>query len=101
MLLVNAAVTVLPQAATGVLGWRGKNLVRGLVTILNQLDPKITEFCAQQIALGVVRHLLIARDEGKVETVIQREELTRILLAFGGRPQARVANRSTSTRARR
>jgi len=77
MLLVNAAVTVLPQAVTGVLGWRGKNLVRGLVTILNQLDPKITVFCTQQIALGVVRHPLIARDEGKVETVIQREEPTR------------------------
>ncbi len=80
MLLVSAAVTMLTQAVTGALGWRGKNLVRGLVTILNQVDPKITAFCAQQIALGVVRHPLIARAEGKVGTVIQREELTRILL---------------------
>jgi len=80
MLLLSAAVTMLTQAVTGALGWRGKNLVRGLITILNQVDPKITAFCARQIALGVVRHPLIARAEGKLGTVIQREELTRILL---------------------
>lgn len=80
MLLLSAAVTMLTQTVTGALGWRGKNLVRGLITILNQVDPKITAFCARQIALGVVRHPLIARAEGKAGTVIQREELTRILL---------------------
>jgi hypothetical protein len=65
--------------------------VRGLVTILNQVDPKITAFCAQQIVLGVVRHPLIARAEGKPGTVIQREELTRILLelAAGHKPGGR------------
>ena len=61
MLLLSAAVTMLTQAVTGALGWRGRNLVRGLVTILNQVDPKIASFCAQQIALGVVQHPLIAR----------------------------------------
>jgi len=80
MLLVSAAVTVLTQAVSGALGWRGRNLVRGLVTILHQVDPKITAFCARQIVLAVVRHPLIARAEGKPGTVIQREELTRILL---------------------
>jgi len=80
MLLVSAAVTVLTQAVTGALGWRGRNLVRGLVTILHQVDPKITAFCARQIVLAVVRHPLIARAEGRAGTVIQREELTRILL---------------------
>jgi hypothetical protein len=91
MLLLSAAVTMLTQAVTGVLGWRGKNLVRGLITILNQVDPKITAFCARQIALGVVRHPLIARAEGKAGTVIQREELTRILLdlAAGHEPGGR------------
>jgi len=83
MLLLSAAVTMLTQAVTGALGWRGRNLVRGLVTILNQVDPKITAFCARQIVLGVVRHPLIARAEGKPGTVIQREELTRILLELG------------------
>lgn len=88
MLLVSAAVTVLTQTVTGALGWRGRNLVRGLVTILHQVDPKITAFCARQIVLAVVRHPLIARAEGKAGTVIQREELTRILLelAAGNEP---------------
>ena len=80
MLLVSAAVTVLTQVITGALGWRGRHLVRGVVTILNQIDPKITPFCLQQIATAALRHPLIARAEGRLGTVIQREELTRVLL---------------------
>ncbi len=80
MLLVSAAVTLLTQAVAGALGWRSGNLLRGVITILNQVDPKITPFCAEQIANAVLRHPLIARAEGKPGAVIQREELTRILL---------------------
>ena len=80
MLLVSAAVTVLTQVITGAFGWRGRHLVRGVVTILNQIDPKITPFCLRQIAVAALRHPLIARAEGRLGTVIQREELTRILL---------------------
>ncbi|HXA04590.1 MAG TPA: hypothetical protein VNY30_07120 [Bryobacteraceae bacterium] len=80
MLLVSAAVTVLTQVITGAFGWRGRHLVRGVVTILNQIDPKITPFCLRQIAVAALRHPLIARAEGRLGTVIQREELTRVLL---------------------
>jgi hypothetical protein len=80
MLLVSAAVTVFTQLFTGALGWRGRHLVRGVVTILNQIDPKITPFCLTQIATAALRHPLIARAEGRLGTVIQREELTRVLL---------------------
>ncbi len=80
MLLVSAAVTVLTQLITGALGWRGRHLVRGVVTILNQIDPKIAPFCLRQIAMAALRHPLIARAEGRLGTVIQREELTRVLL---------------------
>jgi len=65
---------------TGAFGWRGRHLVRGVVTILNQIDPKITPFCLRQIAVAALRHPLIARAEGRLGTVIQREELTRVLL---------------------
>jgi hypothetical protein len=63
-------------------------LLRGIVTILNQIDPKATPFAVEQIAGAVLRHPLIARAEGKLGTVIQREELTRILLelAAGNEP---------------
>jgi hypothetical protein len=80
MLLVSVAVTLLTQAVTGALGWRSRNLLGGLITILNQLDPKATPFCTEQIAGAVLRHPLVARAEGKPGTVIQREELIRILL---------------------
>jgi len=91
MLPVSMAVTMLTQAVTGALGWRGRNLIRGIATILNQLDPKMTSFCLRQIATAALRHPLIARSAGKIGTVIQREELTRILLelAAGQEPSGK------------
>jgi hypothetical protein len=91
MLLVSVGVTLLTQAVTGALNWRSRNLLRGVITILNQIDPKATPFCIEQIAGAVLRHPLVARAEGKLGTVIQRDELTRILLelASGGEPGAR------------
>jgi hypothetical protein len=80
MLLSSMAVTALTQTVTGALGWRGRHLLRGITTILNQIDPKMMPFCAQQIARAVLRHPLVAQGGGRLATVIQREELTRILL---------------------
>jgi len=80
MLLVSVGVTLLTQFITGALNWRSRNLLRGVITILNQIDPKAAPFAIKQIAGAVLRHPLIARAEGKPGSVIQREELTRILL---------------------
>ena len=80
MLLVSVGVTLLTQFITGVFNSRSRNLLRGIITILNQIDPKATPFAVEQIAGAVLRHPLVARAEGKLGTVIQREELTRILL---------------------
>jgi hypothetical protein len=80
MLLISVAVTVLTQTISGVFGWRGRHLVRGIVTIVHQIDPKMMPFCAQQIALAVLRHPVVTTAQGKLGTVIQREELTRVLL---------------------
>jgi len=79
MLLISLAVTVLTQAVTGALGWRGRHLLRGIADILNQIDPKITPFCVGLIAKAVLRHPLVAHGSG-LATVIQREELTHVLL---------------------
>lgn len=88
MALVSVGVTLLTQVVTGALNWRSRNLLRGVMTILNQIDPKATPFAVEQIAGAVLRHPLVARAEGKLGTVIQREELTRILLelAAGNEP---------------
>jgi len=80
MLLLSVAVAVLTQFLTGSLEWRASHLVKGIITILNQIDPKMSPFCARQIAKAVLRHPLVARDGRKLGTVIQREELTQILL---------------------
>jgi hypothetical protein len=88
ILLVSLGVTLLTQVVTGALNWRSRNLLRGVMTILNQIDPKATPFAVEQIAGAVLRHPLVARAQGKLGTVIQREELTRILLelAAGNEP---------------
>jgi hypothetical protein len=88
MALVSVGVTLLTQVLTGAFNWRSRNLLRGVMTILNQIDPKATPFAVEQIASAVLRHPLVARAEGKLGTVIQREELTRILLelAAGNEP---------------
>src|SRR4029077_20875921 len=83
MLLVSLGVTLLTQVVTGALNWRSRNLLRGVMTILNQIDPKATPFCIEQIAGAVLRHPLVAPAEGKPGTVIQREEMIRILLDRG------------------
>src|SRR6185503_13112597 len=80
MLLLSVAVTVLTQFLTGSLEWRARHLLKGITTILNQVDPKMPPFCARQIAKAVLRHPLVARAERKLGTVIQREELTHVLL---------------------
>jgi len=79
LLLVSLAVTALVQTVTTMLTWRSRNLVHGVVAILNQLDPQMPPYCARQIATAVLRPL-IARAEGGRATVLQREELTCILL---------------------
>ncbi len=67
MLLLSVAVTILTQAITGALNWRSAHLLRGLMTILHQLDPKLTDYFARQMAGAVLRHPLVARAEGKPE----------------------------------
>ncbi len=80
LLLVSLAVTALVQTVTTLLAWRSRNLLHGVIAILNQIDPKMPRFCARQIAGAVLRQPLIARAQGGRATVLQREELTCILL---------------------
>jgi hypothetical protein len=80
MLLASMAVTALTQAITSACQWRGKHLYDGLVSLLGQIDPKLTRFSAEQIAAAVLTHPLIAQSGGKPGAVIQREEFIRILL---------------------
>ncbi|MGH9429910.1 MAG: hypothetical protein ACRD3T_00040 [Terriglobia bacterium] len=89
MLIVSMAVTVLTHFWTSVVNSRGRNLKRGLVGLLQQIDPTLPQTMAAEIVAGVLKHPLIAQAGGRLGTVIHREELTQLLLelASGDGPQ--------------
>ncbi len=79
ILVFSMAVTVVTQAMSSFFGRRGKHLRAGLSDLLLQLgiDDRKT---ADEIATGVLSHPLIAGTSTRLGTVIQREELTKLLL---------------------
>ena len=87
MLVLSMGVTMLTQFVTTVLNSRGRHLKRGIVDLLNQLDPALkrkagttAESIAGQIADAVLTHPLISASGRRLGTVVHREELTRLLL---------------------
>ena len=89
MLVLSMGVTMLTQFVTTVLNSRGRHLKRGLVDLLNQMDPALAQKvgAAQQsfagrIADAVLTHPLISSTGRSLGSVVHREELTRLLLYF-------------------
>jgi hypothetical protein len=87
MLVLSMGVTMLTQFVTTVLNSRGRHLKRGVVDLLNQIDPALkqkagtaAESAAGLIASAVLTHPLISASGRRLGTVVHREELTRLLL---------------------
>jgi len=87
MLVLSMGVTMLTQFVTTVLNSRGRHLKRGVVDLLNQIDPALkqksgtsAESLAGRIADAVLTHPLISASGRRLGTVVHREELTRLLL---------------------
>ncbi len=87
MLALSMGVTMLTQFATAVINSRGRYLKRGIVDLLNQIDPALKkqaqgaeESLAERIADAVLTHPLISATGRRLGTVVHREELTRLLL---------------------
>jgi hypothetical protein len=81
ILLFSMAVTVITRVITSLFQRQGRHLRDGLAVLLRQLavsDEKV----AQTIAIKILEHPLIASAEGKLGTVIHREEFTKLLLDF-------------------
>jgi hypothetical protein len=89
MLLFSMAVTVITHFVTSVIGSRGRNLLNGLSTLLQQLDPTLEEKVADTIATTVLKQPMLVGRLGALGTVIHREELTIVLmeLAAGETPK--------------
>ncbi len=83
MLALSMAVTVLTQFVTAVLNSRGRHLKAGVISLLNEIDPRLTGQFADAIATSILKHPLIHGARGRLGSVIQREELTKLLLDLG------------------
>ena len=93
MLVVSLAVTMVTQMAVGLLNTRGKALKDGVAQLLFLMDNGIDHLAADRIADHILRDPLIAPiglfGRGRrLAAVVQREELTKLLLAFAQHPDA-------------
>src|SRR6476646_6803858 len=87
MLALSMGVTMLTQFATAMLNSRGRHLKRGIMDLLNQIDPALArkavaaeESLASTIADAVLTHPLISATGRRLGTVVHREELIRLLM---------------------
>jgi hypothetical protein len=98
MLLLSMIVTVITQFVTGFVNSRGKHLREGIADILEQIDPVISRKIAAELAEAVLRHPLVCDRNGKLGSVIHREELTKLLLEFasgkGSQPLSQEAGKA-------
>jgi hypothetical protein len=79
VLIFSMAVTVITQAVTSLLNKRGKHLLGGLASLLQQLGIPSRDV-AEKIANAVLTHPMVAGANGELGTVIQRAEFTKLLL---------------------
>jgi hypothetical protein len=93
LLALSMAVTVVTQTLTTIVNSRGRHLRRGLVDLLQQLDPQLTEAFSKQVAGKVLTHPLVSGSSTvgwlqrlvggpRLGNVVHREEFTKILMGL-------------------
>jgi hypothetical protein len=107
LLALSMAVTLITQSITSILNSRGRHLKRGLVDLLQQLDPALTETLSRTVATSILTHPLVSGSNTPVAAgtpaddlksmasrlrrriggprlgnVVHREEFTKLLLAL-------------------
>lgn len=78
LVIFSMAVTVITQAFTGILNRKGKHLRDGISSLLRQLGISNADV-AKSIAEKVLTHPMVSCN-GRLGTVIHREEFTKLLL---------------------
>src|SRR5688572_1145326 len=85
------AVTVITQTITTIINTRGRHLRRGLVDLLQQLDPALSAELSKSVATTILRHPLVSGSTPSVTgmlggprlgSVVHREEFTKLLMAL-------------------
>ena len=90
LLALSMAVTVITQTITTIVNSRGRHLRRGLVDLLQQLDPALTASLSRTVATSILSHPLVSGSSlsmiglggQRLGNVVHREEFTRLLLAL-------------------
>ena len=94
LLALSMAVTVVTQTLTTIVNSRGRHLRRGLVDLLQQLDPQITETVSKTVATKILTHPLVSGSNTPIEAVqrlvggprlgnvVHREEFTKLLMGL-------------------
>jgi hypothetical protein len=102
LLALSMAVTMITQAVTTVLNSRGRHLRRGLVDLLQQLDPALTEALSRSVATGILTHPLVSGSKTPVAAGSPIEAVTsmieRIRLSIGGPRLGNVVHREEFTK---
>jgi len=115
LLALSMAVMVITQCVTTIVNSRGRHLRRGLVDLLNQIDPALTPALSEVIATAILTHPLVSGSNTPIASsdeigvvgnavmwlrraiggprlgnVVHREEFTRLLIgaATGQGPAA-------------
>ena len=60
ILALSMAVTVVTQTITTIVNSRGRHLRRGLVDLLQQLDPALNAELSKSVATTILRHPLVS-----------------------------------------
>jgi len=91
ILALSMAVTVITQTITTIINTRGRHLRRGLVDLLQQLDPALTAELSKSVATTILRHPLVSGSTASVTgllggprlgSVVHREEFTKLLMVL-------------------
>lgn len=83
LLLFSMAVTVITQGVTTLLDKRGKHLLAGLASLLQQLGIPSRDV-SETIAKAVLTHPTLATAGGKLASVVHRHEFTKLLMDLAG-----------------
>ena len=107
LLALSMAVTVVTQTLTTIVNSRGRHLRRGLVDLLQQLDPQLTAAVSKKVATGILMNPLVSGSNTpmaatggtgtfaallntvrgflggpRLGNVVQREEFTKLLMGL-------------------
>src|SRR5215470_5957711 len=80
MLITSMAVTVITGFVVQLRNDRGRHLLKGLIDLLQHLDPTLPQQIAHEIITKVLTNPLISQSGGRLGSVIHRDELTLLLL---------------------